>query len=92
MGEASTVPSALPNRHASVQGTATGGDLFVEWLEGRQTPHPQTPVGASAGGDISVVHPLDWRTVPNQPGAVLFCGAGSGALRGASVWCRVIWA
>lgn len=37
-----------------------------EWLEGRQTPHPQTPGGASAGGDISVVHPLGTGTIPNH--------------------------
>lgn len=37
-----------------------------EWLEGRQTPHPQTPGGVSAGGDISVVHPLGAATIPNH--------------------------
>lgn len=37
-----------------------------EWLEGRQTPHPQTPGGVSAGGDISVVHPLGADTIPNH--------------------------
>lgn len=36
-----------------------------EWLEGRQTPHPQAPGGVSAGGDISVVHPLGAVTIPN---------------------------
>jgi len=65
-------PPPRPNAYAAIlemygdRGLRKHRQKSSEWLDGRQTTHPQTPGGASAGGDISVVHPLGAATIPNH--------------------------